>query len=82
MLPVPDERPEHSPDPGQISTPIRCPKCEATGVATWEKNRHAAQHDLEPTLVYLSPEFFERVARKSPYDIELVCKKCDTIQSE
>jgi hypothetical protein len=60
----------------QISTNIICPGCGAVGVIIWETI------DGKRSLVRLSRIFYERLARKTPYPIELVCYDCGTIQPE
>jgi DNA-directed RNA polymerase subunit RPC12/RpoP len=66
----------------QFAAPIECPKCGQRGVVTWEKTAHGSVKGPEPTLVNLSPEFYERVSKKVPYPIELVCNRCGATQDE
>lgn len=60
----------------QLSFVITCPRCQEHGVIVWE------DAGGERTLVSLATEFYERISRKSPYGIELVCLKCGTIQQD
>ena len=55
---------------------IHCPKCGASGNAVWEKEQ------LGLTLVSLSAGFYERLAKFTPYRIEIVCHVCGTRQAE
>ena len=66
----------HPPEPSQFSANIICPKCSTRGVIVWEKN------GAERTLVSLPNGFYERLAKKAPFPIELVCSGCDTAQPE
>jgi hypothetical protein len=66
----------------QFSVLIECPKCGEKGVATWEENKHTSVSGPEPTLIRLSSEFYERVSKRAPHVIELVCRKCGTAQIE
>ena len=57
---------------------IRCPHCGKTGAIIWEdtdedKGRHR-------DLIRIEGGFYERLARKTPYPIELVCNSCGTSQ--
>jgi hypothetical protein len=65
-----------NPELPQFSVHIICPKCAAVGVVVWE--RDAAQN----SLVSLSRGFYERISKKHPYSIELVCHECGTAQPE
>ena len=64
------------------AVPIECPKCGQKGVVTWEENKYISVDGPEPTLIRLSSEFYERVSKKAPHVIELVCRKCGTAQTE
>lgn len=56
---------------------VRCPKCSTTGTITWD-----ASGGQTPQFISLTGEFFERISRKPPYPIELVCLRCGTVQSD
>jgi predicted RNA-binding Zn-ribbon protein involved in translation (DUF1610 family) len=56
---------------------IICPKCGAIGVVLWENENNEGH-----TLVSLSKNFYERMANKKPYSIELVCDSCGAAQPE
>ena len=60
----------------QFTANIICPACGAVGAVTWEKL------GSERTLVRLSKGFYERISRKMPYPIELVCNECGKAQPE
>jgi len=60
----------------QFTVNIICPKCSALGVVVWEKD------GAQRALVSLSKGFYERLSRKVPYPIELVCHECGTAQAE
>lgn len=60
----------------QFTANIVCPGCGAIGVVTWEK------HGNERTLVRLSKGFYERLSKKEPHPIELVCSECGKAQPE
>ena len=55
---------------------IHCPKCGANGQAIWE-NEPRGLH-----LVSLSNGFYERLAKFTPYRIEIVCHACGTPQPQ
>jgi hypothetical protein len=55
---------------------ILCPACGAVGQSVWEDEKGG------PYLVNLSDGFYERLARRQPYDLEIVCKGCGTAQAE
>jgi hypothetical protein len=58
----------------EVSTNITCPKCNAVGVAVWEVV------GTERSLIKLTRNFYERISRKNPYPIEMVCNECGTVQ--
>lgn len=60
----------------EISTNITCPKCNAVGVVVWETG------GPERILVSLTRNFYERLSKKPPFQIELVCDGCGTAQPE
>jgi hypothetical protein len=55
---------------------IHCPKCGIHGTAVWETETSG------PLLVSLSDAFYERLARFTPYRIEIVCHACGTPQPQ
>ena len=60
----------------QFEAKIRCSKCGAFGEIVWEGqggNR---------SLVSVSSGFYERISKKKPYPIELVCYACGRAQPE
>jgi hypothetical protein len=59
-----------------VEQPIRCPKCLARGLVTWEGA------GAEKVLVRLSANFYERLTKVPPYSIELVCQQCGMAQLE
>lgn len=60
----------------QFTANIICPGCGVIGVVTWER------HGNERTLVGLSKGFYERVSKRKPYPVELVCNDCGKAQPE
>jgi len=50
------------------TTNIICPKCGAVGVVIWEN-----ENSDDRTLVSLSRNFYEKIPKKTPYPMELVC---------
>lgn len=66
----------HMPEFHPYFVNIACPKCAAVGVIGWETN------GTERSFVSLSKEFYERISRKKPYPIELVCHRCETVLLE
>lgn len=57
----------------QYSINARCPKCRATGSVVWERLGAAK------SLVSVSSSFYERIAKFTPYKIEVVCQRCGTV---
>ena len=60
----------------QNSVDLRCTKCGSKGVVIWEG------HGANKTLVWLSGQFYERLAKQPPFPIELVCVRCGAAQVE
>lgn len=60
----------------QYSVNARCPKCRATGSVVWERQGAAK------SLVSVSSSFYERIAKFTPYKIEVVCQRCGTVIEE
>ena len=58
----------------QFTATIICPGCGTLGVVTWER------YGKDRTLVSLSKGFYERLSKKKPYPIELVCSECEAAQ--
>jgi len=56
---------------------IVCPKCGAVGVVLWE-----GENNERRSLVSVSKNFSERISKKNPYPIELVCHNCGMAQPE
>jgi len=54
---------------------ISCP-CGRTGRLHWER----AAGGKRDELVKIEGDFYERLARKAPYPIELVCNGCGATQ--
>ena len=53
------------------------PSAGAVGVVIWEN-----ENSDDRTLVSLSRNFYERIAKKNPYPIEIVCDGCGAAQPE
>lgn len=64
----------------RIAIPLNC-KCGQTGTALWEENAPGGLIEPEPVLIRLDG-FYERVARKPPYQIELACLECGAVQPD
>jgi len=60
------------------SNSLDCPGCGAQGALRWENapSIHGGQQ-----LVAIEGDFYERLGRKKPYAIELVCNGCGTVQN-
>ena len=59
---------------GTVDVPITCPRCGASGTAVWEGEKTG------PCLVSLSRGFYERMAKFTPYKLEIVCHACGAKQ--
>lgn len=60
----------------QYPVNLRCSKCGNKGMIIWEGT------GAQKSLVWLSGSFYERLSRKPPYAIELVCVKCGALHLE
>jgi hypothetical protein len=60
----------------QFEAIIFCPSCAAEGAMVWENVRG------ERALIRLSAGFRERLSKRPPYPIELVCTQCGAAQLE
>jgi hypothetical protein len=60
----------------ETEEPIYCPKCNAAGCVVWEGEGQTK------ALVRISGDFYERLSKRAPYPIELVCQQCGTPQLE
>jgi hypothetical protein len=58
------------------SKDLHCPRCGQAGHVTWDNLPAGNSNDL----VRIEGDFFERMSRKAPYPIELVCNGCGTVQ--
>ena len=55
---------------------LACPGCGASGALRWEDEPgHGGKQ-----LVAIEGGFYERLAKKAPHAIELVCNGCGTVQ--
>lgn len=63
----------------QFQNPIRCPRCRQDGTETWEENSQINAHGPQSQFVNRSDGFYERIAKKAPYQIEVVCEKCGAV---
>ena len=59
----------------QHANTIRCPHCGKTGTIKWGDGPKGGQE-----IVGIDGDFYERLCRKIPYHIELVCRECGTPQ--
>ena len=62
-------------DPNQFTLAIKCHWCGHKGSSLWERTPAGRQ------LVNLRG-FYERLAKKAPYDIEMVCDYCNRAQPQ
>ena len=66
----------------QITVAIQCPRCGQKGETVWEENHAISSEGPQTSLVSLSSGFYERINKRSPYQIELVCHRCETVQPD
>jgi hypothetical protein len=59
---------------------ILCPKCGQRGQILWEEV--PAKDSIRKDIVKIDGPFYERLGRKAPHPIELVCNGCETAQPE
>jgi len=59
------------------SNSLDCPGCGAQGALRWE---NAPTIYGGQQLLAIEGDFYERLARRKPYAIELVCNGCGTVQ--
>lgn len=57
---------------------IYCNHCGKHGRLYWENDPHATRQ----VLVRIDGDFYERIRKKAPYPIELVCNGCGAAQQE
>ncbi len=62
-----------------FSTPIKCPKCKATGSATWDGPLEPALNRPRFMLMSVSDGFYERAKKQNRSLTEIVCGTCGTI---
>jgi hypothetical protein len=58
--------------------PVKCPRCGKTGCLFWEAEARGSIKEL----VRIDGGFYERLAKRRPHPIELVCQGCGTVQRE
>lgn len=58
------------------SNSLSCPGCGANGALRWEEAPDAS----DKQLIAIEGDFYERLARKAPHAIELVCNDCGSVQ--
>lgn len=58
------------------SNRVACPGCGTNGILRWEDSSSASGRQL----VAIEGSFHERLAKKPPHAIELVCEACGTAQ--
>jgi len=64
----------------QFTVIIQCAKCSQKGSEIWEENTQINGRSPEtPQLIKRSEEFYERLAKKIPHPIEVVCHRCGTV---
>ena len=57
---------------------FHCPRCGKKGCLYWE-HAHGGQ-GVRRDLVKIEGDFYERMSKKRPFRIELVCNGCGTAQ--
>lgn len=57
---------------------IFCPTCGKEGAVIWELAARARGDGKD--LVRIEGDFYERLSRKPPFPIELICHVCGTAQ--
>jgi hypothetical protein len=62
------------------SDSVVCPKCGQKGSILWEDVPRAGGDGKEMSRI--SGNFYERLSKKAPHPIELVCNGCGTSQTE
>ena len=58
------------------SDSIICGKCGKRGKVVWDDLSRLTNNAPEPELLGIDGPFFERISRKPPYPIELICREC------
>ena len=56
---------------------LQCRHCGKTGAVIWDQVSRAGEN--LPELAGIDGPFFERLSRKPPYPIELVCRACGEV---
>lgn len=64
----------------KLSDSVSCRHCGNRGTIVWEDL--PAQQGREKELLRIEGDFFERLAPRPPYQIELVCNRCGAAQVE
>ena len=59
---------------------IICPKCGNRGSIAWDDI--AAPDGDRKELIGITGGFYERLSKKAPYPIELVCNNCGTSEPD
>jgi hypothetical protein len=68
------------PERDEFTVDLKCHRCGQTGVSTWEENTGVNRNGRQTSLVSVSSGFYERLSKKSPHSIELVCHNCEAVQ--
>jgi hypothetical protein len=68
-----------NPQRSQFVVEITCHRCAESGSSVWE-NGDPGDGAPPPSLVSLPDGFYERMTRKRPHEIEVVCHRCGTVQ--
>lgn len=68
------------PERDQFTIDLKCHRCGQTGISTWEENARVSKDGSQTSLVSVSSGFYERLSKRAPHAIELVCHRCEAIQ--
>jgi len=69
-----------NPEREQFTVDLKCHRCGQTGISIWEENAQAHRDGPDMSLISVSSGFYERLARKNPCAIVLVCHSCKAVQ--
>jgi hypothetical protein len=62
-------------DPNPHAALVTCPYCSEKGAVIWEEVVHPSEGRIKE-MIRIEGGFYERISRKAPHPIELVCGRC------